>query len=679
MESKLTFYQTDCETILSHLKHQDYHLQLKRRWLMGFPMSKSEKKKLLRYKSLPESFLREDDIFYDTVKKNVEEAFGVNNGEREDKLIQETKQLFERTNLKEILLSCLDALTNKGLFLLAMLLTRGSINFEKTRPKMKKVIKESIPGVSGVQNHKVQIEIFTQLCQLLKDQRNVRDDCLTHMFPTFHSHHISAIKILNRLEELSTETLLAMRRKLRGDPAGTPRLRQTRHGLSRDKLIYKLRRTSEKMLSELIRGHGLQVPLSKALAVAGLSLKLTPGYSDFYISDFDQFSPEIKSLQNEITKAIWLLKCKTKVRIQELKTLQLLLDPNANVPNACLRTAMKKMLTEYLFECSDLDTIPKSLLDALAVINRSSRSMPSGFLKDEIDEEVDCILSLSAQMKQVVWDLLPDHELEEDFSDVYMEELEESDDDDDGGGDNYDHHDTDDAVASGEDDDGQHLESRNILSSSRSYSIHLDNLEESCGEYVPEDFKPSFSNFEGIHDPTHFQERSNIDGTPNVNATQIKVEDMEKYGTSRINGNCFSSYCPSTERLDSKNESEQSGTVDLGDPLLSSSFCSEGGKFMSNGHSASTNLYLGIQEVCDEASMVAYNLIGCMMEKFAEEEGLDLDWSTSKYLRGDNSNQENPEEMQNTSESVIVRAVEELVPSLPKSGMEKLKELMGIL
>ncbi|KAJ9189009.1 hypothetical protein P3X46_000352 [Hevea brasiliensis] len=690
MEGKLGLYQTDCESILSHLKHRDQQLKLKRRWLMGLPMSKSEKDQLLQYRSLPESLLRDDDIFYETVKRHVEQAFGVHIDEREDNTIQEDKVVSGVSNLKRFLLSCLDALTNKGLFLLAILLTRGSVNFEKTRPKMKKVIKELIPRVFRDQNNSGQKDIFTQLSQLLKDPQNVKDNCLTLLFPTCHSHHASAIKILERLEDLSSETLLAMRRKLRGVTASTPCLQQNRHGFSRGQLIYNVRSSIEKMLSEVVGGEELQAPLAKALAVASLSLKLTTGYSNSPVVDFEQFSPEVKTLQNDIAKAIWLLE--TKVRISELKTLQLLLDPHAKVSNGCLRTAMKKMLTEYLFECSDLDTIPKSLLEALAIINRGSRSTPC-FLKEEIEEELECILSVSAQMKQIVWDLLPAREFDEDFSDAYMEELEESDDggvDDDGYHDKNDddgQHDTNDAHTGDGDDGGHQVQRRNILSS-RTYSVSLDNLEESCGEFVPMGSKPSISTPDGSCGSTVWQEKRNLDDILDVDMTWFEVESMGKFGTSR--GNSFSPHFPSNGRLNNisikENEHEQGTKGDWGNSqgLPSTNFCTRKVKFISNKKDSHTNIYLGVQEVCDETSMVAYNLIGCMMEKFAQEEGLNLDWSDSSYLRGDYSSQENEEEKMNSSErrvdgSVIVQVVEELLPSLPKSKMEKLKELIGIL
>lgn len=577
------------------------------------------------------------------MKRRVEEAFGLHNDKREDNTVQECKPVSGMSNMKRLLLSCLDALTNKGLFLLAMLLTRGSVNFIKTRPKMKKVIKESIPRVLRNQNNNVQKDLFTQLSQLLRDPQNVQDHCLTLLFPTCDSHHASAIKILERLEDLPSETLLAMHRKLRGVPAVAPRLQRKRHGLSRRELIYKVRRNIEKMLSELGEGKDMQAPLAKALAVAGLSLKLTPGYSNSFVQHFNLFSPEVKNLQNDIVKAIWLLK--TKVRAPELKTLQLLLDPDAKVPNGCLRTAMKKMLTEYLFECSDLDTIPKSLLEALAIINRSSRSTPSGcLLKDEIEEEVECILSVSAQMKQIVTDLLPAHEFDEDFSDAYMEELEESDDsggDDDGYHDENDddgQYDKDDVVSGG----GHQLQPRNIVSS-RTYSIDLDNLEESCSEFAPMDSKPSISSPNGSCGSTLCLEKNNVDGMLNEEIGWFEVGNMGKFETSRGNG--FPPHIPPIGRLNNVfikgNKPEQCTTVDSGNSHLpSSNFCSRKVEFTSSGKDSHTNMYLGIQEVCDEMSMVSYNVISCMMEKFAQEEGLYLDWSESLYPRGDYRSQE---------------------------------------
>lgn len=147
------------------------------------------------------------------------------------------------------------------------------------------------------------------------------------------------------------------------------------------------------MLSKIDEGDELQEPLTKAMSVAGLTLKLILGCP--YVTEFRKFSPEIEVLQNEIAKAIWLLN--KKVRFSELNNLQLLLDPNAKLTNRSLRMAIRNMLTEYLLECSDMDSIPEWLLETLAIINRCSRSAPFRyFSKKEIEKEVECILSVGA-------------------------------------------------------------------------------------------------------------------------------------------------------------------------------------------------------------------------------------------------------------------------------------------
>ncbi|KAI3932465.1 hypothetical protein MKW92_035257 [Papaver armeniacum] len=49
------------------------------------------------------------------------------------------------------------------------------------------------------------------------------------------------------------------------------------------------------------------------------------------------------------------------------------------------------------------------------------------------------------------------------------------------------------------------------------------------------------------------------------------------------------------------------------------------------------NKYLAIQEICDNRSLGAHNLIGRLLEKLLDEEGADLDGSKRLYLRGGRS------------------------------------------
>ncbi|GKA65110.1 hypothetical protein Tco_0764817 [Tanacetum coccineum] len=77
-----------------------------------------------------------------------------------------------------------------------------------------------------------------------------------------------------------------------------------------------------------------------------------------------------------------------------------------------------------------IDDVPKCLLKALAITKKSYEPPYKHFTEMKIKEDVECILNVSASTKQVMWDLIPEHELDLDleFADAYMEDLENSDD-----------------------------------------------------------------------------------------------------------------------------------------------------------------------------------------------------------------------------------------------------------
>ncbi|XP_021820474.1 uncharacterized protein LOC110762180 isoform X1 [Prunus avium] len=656
----LGFYQTDCESLWSQIKRQEKQIQLKRRWLLGLPTSKSEQKKLERSEflnnmCLPESFLREDDMFYETVKSSVDTAFGACDIEGGNRVFQDDMNLLDAPYVSGALSSCLDDLTNKGLYLFAVILTGRSVKFEKTRWKMKRVIREFLPKVFGRQdNHDDKMEISKQISQLLNDPQYFQDNFITFSSSRLQSHHAAVRKVLDGLRDLSYETLLAMHRKLKGGRQSLPQLRPKKSGWNRDSLINQVRKTIEKMLSELSIGDELQEPLTKAMAVVGLSLKLIPGFHNSTITEFHQFSPEIKILQDEISRAIWLVK--TKIRIPELKNLKTLLDPNAKVSNRSLRTAIRKMLTEYLFDCGDMDTIPKALLETLVVINKNSQSKPHRRItKDEIEAEVECILNVSAQVKQIVWDLSPDHDLDLDFDDAYMEEMEECDDDDD---------------KPNGDDNGNNgrLEKDGLCGSDRSHSNDLFYEAESTAESMPFVCKP----------PTAETTRNDCYPllTPNKS---VLVEGLEPM---------FSTQGDSVDSSSIKRGLD-GNSIERHEPECNTGMNTENLLHLKpeDTHEKQTtckNKYLAVQEVCDETSIIAYNLIGRVLEEFAKTEGLDLDWDDTLYLRGDCATQEVVEEKQTLSHenddgSIIVRVVEEIVPSFPKSALEALRRLVGLL
>lgn len=630
------FFQDDCDSIATEIKDQEERIQLKRRWLLGLDTPKPEnltteflesedhtpgKTEFLESECLPESLLRKDDLFYETAKSRVEEAFGWfcknQEAQREDSKLC-TEDVVRRLSMY------LDSLTNEGLSLVVKIITGGSTSFDKTRPKMKQIIRESVR--TDLKESRTD-DIVKQLHQVLSDPGNFRKDCtMDSAKPMFPSHHDSVVKILNELDKSSTQTLLAMKRKLEGSVT-IPRLKPSKMGKKKMDLINQVKQASEKMLSELSPGEKLQEPLAKAMSLVDLSLKLSPGYNKTRApTDFFQFSPETKKLQSEIVKAVWLLR---SARIDAaFEKVGLILDPESQVSNHSLRSAVERMLIEYLFECCDMDVIPNSLTNALSFVNKFTPSLDHRVCPGEaIEEETECILNVSAQVKQIVWECRPDYELDQDFGDAYMEELEDS-------------------------DDGYSQEDALVTS-----DPYQDEVGAECSDATNQHH---ISSSLVIRDLTESITRAHprcLSTTPtSIKSTPISdINDRDNQISPR------SLY--SVENIESDDRGAQ------------------------NPIKRKKNQYLEVQEICDDTSLVAYNLIGRLLEKFAEQKGLDIEVDQRSCLRiesmlqedveGEVSEEKQASQFQGKScESITLSAVQEIIPSLDKSVLLKLKELL---
>ncbi|KAF5733904.1 hypothetical protein HS088_TW16G00345 [Tripterygium wilfordii] len=656
MEKKSDVYRSDFGSITSEIKRRERDLNLKRRWLMGLPTpgynpEQATGPEFLTNKYLPESLLREDDIFYETVTMLVGEALGAFNMETEHHNVLATTELVEITDVAKTILSQLDTLTNRGLNLLAMVLTGGSVKFEQTRQRMKAVIRESLSEVLRTRNQRQDLlEICTQLSKLVNDPQNFQENC---MRPALQCHFSAAIEVLGELEKLPFETLIIIDRKLRGVRVGMPTLQPLTRGNSRANVIEKVRKLSQEMLSQIGEKGELQKPLADALAIAGLSLKQMSGRPNSFMTDFNKFPPEIKTLQDEIMKALWVLE--SKISLTGWKTLQLLLDPNAEIANGPSRTEIKRMLTQYLFACGDMDVIPKYFLEAIALINGSSQALPpKTFPKEVIEEEAECILSVSAQSKQIVWDLLPDLELHQDFSDAYMEELEESDDD---------YNDDND------DSNGSVRQSKSCNPPPKSSTlVDSDFQSESCGDFIPFDSNPPSPLTNGKSSPSLFHEPDTLNSVPNVNVNQNQLGIVGRPIISTCNS---SNLCQENGSLDGDgadgHEPEHCSKMYPGSPadLVSSSFSSAREKSVSTKRCPPKNLYLSIQAACDGTSLIAYHIIGHIMEGLAKQGSVELDCDYRYYLRGGNPIQKyTKDESLYFSEEDVVQAAKELIVSL---------------
>ncbi|ESW05694.1 hypothetical protein PHAVU_011G201600 [Phaseolus vulgaris] len=687
----MKFDRTDALSILSQIKRQDKQIKLKSRWLLSIPPTRSERKKLKKYfknRNLSESLIREDDMFYESVKAHVEDALGAHRFEQESDIPKGDMDLIQTLNVKRLISPLLDNLTTKGLYLLAMIVTGSSFNSEITRCKMKKVIKGSLSSVFGRKSSYNHLETCKQIFSLLNNPQNFRDRCEPLGALRSLSCHAAAENVLHRLQNLSSQTLIAMRRKLKGVKAPVPQLQPRKHGWARDHLIKLVKKIGLEMLSKLDKESELQEPLANAMAVADLSLKLTTGSHNIFSKEFYQFSPEVKSLQSDIMNAIWSVKKVTTV--PELRNLQLLIEPKAIISNRCIRTAFVNFLTEFLFECSDMDSVPKSLSQTLNVINRGPNSGGLHnvlFKKKYIEEEVDGVLNISALTKQIVLDLLPDDEFDKDFTDAYMEQLEESDDSD------------------SDEDDGSQLQEDIQFRNGSFDSIDSCHEAESIGDFVPfellsctikieENVSSSplavsdrwNSGSEQIQSNKCFSANleSEFRNTPrNMLTDQCQAESTEHFSTFTAGKNNNSSFVSPDRELDEKvvkrNHLFESGTIIAATDTTN--WFSEDKEPVPSKYSACKNQYLAIQDACDKTSMLAYSLVGHMLEEFVKTEGQDLSLSKSLYLSG-NIPIEDVEDIEEKSSSGkhardFVQVIEELIPSFPDSSMERLKMLIG--
>ncbi|XP_024014687.1 uncharacterized protein LOC18022819 [Eutrema salsugineum] len=642
------FLKEDIDLICSQIEDQKERINLKRRFLLGLDMPKSENHTEFKECAfLPESLLRKDDIIYETLKSRVEEAFGFRKEGDVSNSVQQKETELSTKDVVAKLDMFLDSLTNIGLRHVATIVTGGSTtSFEETPAKMKKVIKEWIKSGYRKRKHDTgNADIVRQVSQVLSDLRNYREDCrMDPAPPTFQSHVDAVMKTLNELEQLSTQALKAMTRKLEGSRE-IPRLGTSYRHLKRSDLIKKVRKASEKMLSGLYAGDKLPEPLAKAMSLVDLSLKLSSGYKTAAATEFWHFSPETKNLQEEIVKAVWLIGYDDKdkdvevVKIEELERMCLILDQEHKLSKRKLRSAVKKLLTEYLFECGDMDIIPQSLKEALSLVNDVKRDVLCP--REAVEEEIESILNVSAQLKQIFWECSPDYELDQDFGNAYMEELEDSEEDDD---------DTqDDAMDSTCADDKEGGAECSVFDlGASSYTVNQRRISTSV---VVRDLAESSA---------RVQPRS-LSVTPTSNKS-TSISYGHDIGTSKRDVQSSARSLYSVENIQSDDDAEHS-------------------TLKRNRK----NQYLAVQKICDDTSLFAYNLIGRVVEKIADREGIELKADQRSYLAGKSRLQENVEVSEQnqassshgrSDESIFVSAVKELMPSLDESVLLKLKELM---
>ncbi|XP_060204290.1 uncharacterized protein LOC132632389 isoform X3 [Lycium barbarum] len=654
-------------------------------WLMDLHLSKIEQKKMERLKppgdmSLPESLLREDDLHYANIQTSVAKAFEMHKGERTYHGAPTTLLSNSAENLRGTS-SMLDKMNNKGLCYIAETVTDSSITFEKTNWQMRRIIKQFLPKILHKHDGSSQTRI-KQISQLLKDPQNFRANLGASCF-TSESFRSAAIYVLDRLKKLCPQTLAKMHRNLWDVTDYIPKTQSEIK--DRKRLVKKIREISLKMLSDYEEGDEPPEPLAKALSVAALMLKPELDYCPSQMF-FQKLSTDVEALQNDIAKAIRILSDKNKVSFAELRKLPLVLD-SYDQASVRLRVGVKKLLAEYLLECSDLQSIPENLLESLAIINKTSRHASRKTYSNKEVEEVECVLTISAQIKQVFWDLLTQCDVSEDFANAYMENVEESYE----GGDEDEHlSDLPQNCRSDPNVSYSQAESVGNINQSNSHSPITAVRDDGLSSLLSPKLKSSvklesmyMDDTDSVHSHWFSNSSSFLESKASEDAKSMSGIDYHLRSIGQQEGR---DSCPSMSTRDQnrfsthfspnkglgRNDMEEKGTAgDLGcrPSKFISAKCSEEKDVSLHRQNSSKNQYLLVQEGSDETSMVAYSLVGCMLNKFAELDGLQLKEDDVSYLQGNISDPKNEvlkdrrSSCDETTNSTVIHVLEEIIPS----------------
>ncbi|KAH6812559.1 hypothetical protein C2S51_026321 [Perilla frutescens var. frutescens] len=521
-------HREDFKVLTNQIRDHESTMRLKHRWLMDLPLSYKEQNYFLPMimvrvdRIMPESFLREDDatqVSYEDIRTCIKKAFGA---QREEHIcVQDDEVVLNSCDGFQEISFALDAMSNKGLYSLVRILTGGLNKFDKTNWRMKRLVKELLPKVIADKNDISKTKL-KRCSLLLKEPSNFCGNDMAH-FTASESYRAAALTVLDEIKSFHSITLRAMCRKLKGDRGYIPTLRTPEPSRSRKKLVNEVRNKCMKMLADI-----------------------------------------------------------------DLKEVLLLLDPEVklSVKGSLPLVSVRNLLIEYLYECSEMDTVPGVLIEILGIINgraqRRSRkksstsnvfSSSNESVKEEIEKEIEHVVNISAHAKEVVANLLPEHEFDEEFADAYMEDLEESD------------------TLCVFDDDQRFA--------FRSCSSH--DQTESTGEIDPVKFNSSVSasKRDGCS-PLSPKGRSNLH-LNKLSMSRVSRSPARKSSHTDVKSEETTSCSPSTTK---------NGVSDFQVEEMD----------IVHQHSRSANEYLDLQEACDNTSMVAYRFVGYMLDTLAMTE-----------------------------------------------------------
>ncbi|VAI49623.1 unnamed protein product [Triticum turgidum subsp. durum] len=362
----------DGKKLCSLFLRQQGLIKKKRRWLaslnpeLGVPF-KLKRPKFLKVAYLAESDVRTDEVSSERVRFNIEESFGLQRKCYIHQVVLDGLELFKLQKQKDgslcpeslkIMHCTISKLSNGALESVANIVAHNGISFRKIRPTMMKIVKDHLPKYLA---------------------------------------ELDSESALAGLDEIPQLAVIAINRKLTGKSCPPEFLHVTRTS-SRSYLINLLRKRCGNMIAKLQEGSDLPVNFAKALSVMNLYRKLTLKSMDISHSEFFLFPRATISSQQDILNALWSL---PNVDTDDMKLLRPIMGQGSQVKMASFRAAVRKYLTECLFECDD-GNLPDLAVRAIGFLARMSPKYQQAILTEDRKEvEVDAVLDLSSCLRSL--------------------------------------------------------------------------------------------------------------------------------------------------------------------------------------------------------------------------------------------------------------------------------------
>ncbi|KAI3912747.1 hypothetical protein MKW92_038374 [Papaver armeniacum] len=375
---------------------------------------------------VPESLLREDDVSYENMKASVEKCFALPSFEADGYVVHRFLFLLDSNDIfkdvKKHLRSIIKSMSCTGLLRFANIVTGGSVSYEKTRSKMRKIILEYLKKILQNPKHRNRKRFIEELPELLKNPSNFQVTSHVQVVdPAYLSHHSAARKILKGLEEMSFQLLSAMSRRLKGE------VKEPKFG---DKLKYKhkpsLITQVRNELCKVREGEELPIGLAKAMSVAVLGLRMKLDNPKIFIPELCG-SNAYRPMHGDLLKCIGILNgTKLKDLVDDtVEKLRTILDPisDSKVKPQQFQDALKRWLIEHLFEYSELAKTPDSVVKTVKIIKQMHHERAICNKNEQAKKEVEIVGDLSAQYKQIMLDEICDHNMDDDYDDAYFKDL----------------------------------------------------------------------------------------------------------------------------------------------------------------------------------------------------------------------------------------------------------------